>query len=333
VRTRRPAAAVLGLVAAVVALTGCRTSPDVAAYVGDEQVTVEELQAAVDQRLADPAIAEAAAGSEADYTRQVLTLLLRQQVYDAAAQRYDVEVTDTEVDDFVAQALAGQDPEALFAQAAAQGFTREDVLDSARQQLVRRELGTAAGEGGGLDEAALRARYEEVRGDLEQVELGYLAAPDQATADAVVAELTADPASYPAVAARFPGGITRPALQPVALSDVPAPLTAGVAAAAPDSGFTVTVPDVPGVVVAFVGQRTTPSFEEVRGQLENEAASGVEEAGGALVDDVRADLGITVNPRYGSLQDDVVREADGGVVDLLDDDGAAADPAATGSGG
>jgi peptidyl-prolyl cis-trans isomerase SurA len=332
VRTRRPTAVALGFVAAVVALTGCRTSPNVAAYVGDEQVTVDELQAEVDERLADPAIAEATAGSEADYTRQVLTLLLREQVYGAAAQRYDVEVTDAEVDGFVEQALAGQDAEALFAQAAAQGFSREDVLASARQQLVRRELGAAAGEGGALDEAALRARYEEVRGQLEQVELGYLVVPDQATADAVVGELTAAPASYPAVAARFPGDITQPALQPTPLAEVPAPLAQGVTAAAPNSAFTLTVPDVPGVVVTFVGQRTTPPFEQVRPQLENEAATGVEEAGAALVDEVRTDLGITVNPRYGSLEEDVVQESDGGVVDLLDD-AAVADPAATGSGG
>ncbi|MBM7807390.1 peptidyl-prolyl cis-trans isomerase SurA [Geodermatophilus bullaregiensis] len=332
-RTRRPTAVALGLVAAVVALTGCRTSPGVAAYVGDDQVTVEELQAEVDERLADPVIAEAAAGSEADYTRQVLTLLLRERVYAVAEQRYDVEVTDGDVDAFVAQALAGQDAEALFAQAAAQGFAREDVLASARQQLVRRELAAATGEGGALDEAALRARYEEVRGQFEQVELGYLVVPDQATADAVVAELTADPASYPAVAARFPGEITLPALQPTAVSEVPAPLVQGVTAATPNSGFTVTVPDVPGVVVAFVGQRATPSFEEVRTQLESEAATGVEEAGTALVDDVRTDLGITVNPRYGSLEDDVVQVPDGGVVDLLDDGPAAADPTATGSGG
>ncbi|SFP22774.1 peptidyl-prolyl cis-trans isomerase SurA [Geodermatophilus dictyosporus] len=331
-RTRRlPAAAVLGL-AAVAALTGCRTSPSVAAYVGDEQVTAVELQAAVDERLADPAIAEAAAGSETDFTRQVLSLLLREEVYTAAAQRYGVEVTDAEVSAFVDRSLAGQDAADLFAQAAAQGFSRDDVLESARQQLLRRELAESAGEAGALDEAALRARYEEVRGDLEQVELGYLVVPDQPTADGVVDELTADPAAYPAVAARFPGQNTLPAVAPVALADVPAPLAGGVTTAAPGTAFTVTVPQVTGVVVVYVGQRSTPAFEEVRTQLEDEAATGVEEAGAALVDEVRTDLDITVNPRYGALEDDVVREADGGVVDLLDD-AAATGTTGTGSGG
>ncbi|MGY1732289.1 SurA N-terminal domain-containing protein [Geodermatophilus sp. SYSU D01045] len=331
-RTRRPAAVALGLVAAAVTVTGCRTSPTVAAYVGDEQVTVAELQAAVDERLADPAIAEAVGGGGTDYTRQVLTQLVRQELYAEAARRSDVEVTDADVSGFIETALAGRDEEELYAQAASQGYSRADIRESARQQLLRRELGVAAGEDPGTDEAALRARYEEVRGSLEQVELGYFAVPDQATADAVLAELAAAPTSYPAVAARYPGEITLPALQPTGVADVPAPLTEGVAAAAPNTGFSTTVGDVPGVVVAFVGQRTTPSFEEVRPQLEDEAAQGAEEAGAAVVDEVRDDVGVTVNPRYGEFGDqDTVQEAEGGVVDLLDDAGAAT-PAPTGEG-
>nr|WP_239523105.1 SurA N-terminal domain-containing protein [Geodermatophilus normandii] len=330
VRTRRPVVA-LGLLAAVV-LTGCRTSPNVAAYVGDEQVTVAELQSAVDERLSDPAIAEAVGGAGTGFTRQVLTLLVREELYAEAARRNDVEVTDDDVTAFVDVALAGRDEDELYAQAAAQGYSPEDVRESARQQLVRRELGAASGEDAGTDEAALRARYEEVRGSLEQIELGYFVVPDQPTADAALAELTAAPASYAAVAARYPGEVNLPALQPTGAADVPAPLAEGVTAAPPNTGFSVTVPDLEGVVVAFVGQRITPSFEEVRPQLESEAATGAEEAGAAVVDGVRDDVGVTVNPSYGEFSDDdVVQEAQGGVVDLLDD-GTGAAPA-TGTGG
>ena len=319
VRTRRPAAVTLGLVAAAVAVTGCRTSPNVAAYVGDAQVTVAQLQSAVDDRLADPAIAEAVAGQESSFTRQVLTLLVREEVYDAAARQYDVEVTDGDVSAYIEQALAGQDAEALYAQAAGQGYSPDDVRESARQQLLRRELGAATGEEGALDEAALRARYEEVRASLEQLEIGYFVAPDQATADGALAELTADPSSYPAVAARFPGGNTLPQVESTPASEVSGPLAEGIAAAPAGTGYTLTVPQLEGVVVVFVATRTTPSFEDTRAQLESEAAAGVEEAGAAVVDEVRGDLSPTVNPRYGSLEDDVVQEADGGVVDLLDD--------------
>ncbi len=324
VRTRRPATVVLGLVAASVTVTGCRTSPSVAAYVGDEQVTVTELQSAVDDRLADPAIAEAVGGPGSDFTRQVLTLLVREEVYAAASREYGVEVTDAELDTYIEQALAGQDPEALYAQAAGQGYSPDDVRESARQQLLRRELGAATGDASALDETALRARYEQARPQLEQLSFGYFVVPDQGTADAALAEITATPASYPAVAARFPGENALPQLQDTPASEVSGPLAEGIAAAAPGTGFTLTVPQVQGVVVVFVAARTTPTFEEARGQLESEAATGVEQEGAAVVEEVRADVGVTVNPRYGSLQEDVVQEADGGVVDLLDDAGAAA---------
>ncbi len=322
VQTRRLTAS---LAAGLVALTaaGCRTSPNVAAYVGEEQITVAELRSAVDDRLADPAVAEAVGGPGSAYTRQVLTLLVREEVYAAAAREYDVEVTDREVAAYVEQALAGQDAEALYAQAAGEGYSREDVRESARQQLLRRELGAATGEVPPVDEAALRARYEEVRGQLERLRLGYFVVPDQATADAELAALTADPASYPAVAARFPGQNSLPQLEETAAGEVTGPLAEGIAAAPAGTGFTLTVPQVVGVVVVFVAERVTPPFEEVRPQLESEAGQGVEEAGAGVVDEFRGDLRLTVNPRYGSLEDDVVQEADGGVVDLLDDAAAA----------
>ncbi|SHF74505.1 peptidyl-prolyl cis-trans isomerase SurA [Geodermatophilus nigrescens] len=334
VRIRRPAALVLGLVTVAVPVAGCRTSPSVAAYVGDEQVTVAELRSAVDDRLADPAIAEAAGGGGADYTRQVLTLLVRERVYAAAAEEYDVEVTDAELGAFITQALGGQDEESLYAQAAGQGYSREDVRESARQQLLRRELGQATGQGDALSEAALRARYEEARAGLEQAEVGYFVVPDQAAADAAVAELTAAPASYPAVAARFPGQNSLPQVESTPVSEVSGPLAQGITAAAPGTGFTTTVPGVDGVVVVFVATRTTPTFEEARPDLESQAANGVEEAGAAVVGEVQDELSVTVNPRYGTLEDDVVQEADGGVVQLLDEAGteAGAPAPATGEG-
>ncbi len=320
VQTRSLTASLAVGLVALAGVAGCRTSPSVAAYVGEEQITVTELQAAVDDRLADPAVAEAVGGPGSAYTRQVLTLLVREEVYAAAARQYGVEVSDREVGAYVEQALAGQDAEALYAQAATEGYSREDVRESARQQLLRRELGAAAGEEAPVDEAALRARYAEVSGQLQELRLGYFVVPDQATADSALAGLTADPASYPAVAARFPGENSLPQLQETPAAEVTGPLAEGIAAAPAGTGFTLTVPQVAGVVVVFVAERTTPPFEEVRPQLESEASQGVEEAGAGVVEGVRGDLSLTVNPRYGSLQeDDVVQEADGGVVDLLDD--------------
>ena len=83
-------AAGLLLALAVPSLAACRTSPNVAAYVGDEQVTVAELDPAVDERLGDPAIAAFAAANEDAYSRQVLGVLVEQEVHDAVAEQYGV---------------------------------------------------------------------------------------------------------------------------------------------------------------------------------------------------------------------------------------------------
>jgi peptidyl-prolyl cis-trans isomerase SurA len=70
-----------------------------------------------------------------------------------------------------------------------------------------------------------------------------------------------------------------------------------------------------------------PPFEDVRPQLEQEAAGAAQAAGGELVDAFRQDLGVRVNPRYEDPE-----ERKDGVVDFLGEDGAAA-PAGAGTPG
>jgi peptidyl-prolyl cis-trans isomerase SurA len=317
-------------VLAVTGLAGCRTSPTVAAYVGEDRVTVPELEAAVEKRLADPAIAATAEGQEEQFTRRVLTLLVQEEVYTAAAERYDVEVTDDTVRRRIEALLQGRDPGTVYEQLAAQGLSRDDVFENVRQQLVRQEIATAEGLASGLEETDLRARYEQVRGDLAQVQLGYITVPDQPTADAVLAELTADPASYAAVAARYPGQTTLAELQATPPDQVPGPLAEQVAATPPGQGFTLPLPQIGGVVVGFVAGTLEPTFEEVRPQLEQEAVAAVDEQVAAVVGEVRDALDVTVNPRFGVLDEDEIVEADGGVVDILGADTGPGTGAGTG---
>jgi hypothetical protein len=308
-------------------LTACRTSPNVAAYVGDEQVTVAELESAVDERLADPDLAAYAERGEGDYTRLVLSLLVQEEIYAVAAQQHGVEVSDDEVRSRVEELLGDDDPDVVYAGLAQQGIGREDVFENVRQQLLRQQLAEATGEADALGEPALRARYEEVRESLGRPSFGYITVPDQAAADAVLAQLTASPASYPAVAAQYPAGPTLPTLEARAPEEVPPVLAEGIDAAAPDSGFITTVPDTGGVVVTFVGKTVYPAFEEVRPDLEQEAADQIQAAANELVTGVRNDLGVTVNPRFGVLEDGRLVPGDGGVVDILGDDDADATPA------
>jgi len=335
VHTRRVPRIVLAGVAAVLAaagLAGCRTSPTVAAYVGDDQITVAELDSAVDQRLQDDGVAAFAKGKEDTFDRLVLSLLVGEDVYAAAAEHWHVTVTDAEVRDRIDTLLAGQDPAAVYTQLAGQGIGREDVFENVRQQLVRQKIAHAEGLDDRLSDAALRQQYEQNQDTYKQFVLGYIAVPDQATADDVLAQLTADPASYPAVAATFPNQVTLPQPQTFTADKVPTPLADQVRRAQPGTGFTVPVEGV-GVVVAFVTDVTVQSFEDVRPALQDAAGSSVDDAATKLVQDFRHGLDITVNPRYGVLKENAVVEATDGVVDILDgDSGGAAAPSGTSGG-
>jgi hypothetical protein len=314
-------------------LAGCRTSPSVAAYVGDEQVTVAELDDAVAERLADPGIATYAGDDEAAFTRQVLSLEVAEEVYAVAARRYDVQVTDADVEARIAELLEGSDPADVYAQIAQQqGANREDVVENVRQLLLRSRLAEATGQAD-VSEEALQARYEQSRAALSTVEYGYVTVPDQATADGVLAQLTADPAGYPALAAQYAGPYTLAEIASDPVSQLPGVLAAQLSAAEPGQGFTLPVEQTGGVVVGFVRSVTVPPFEDVRDQLAEQAANEANEAGAALVTAVRDDLDVDVNPRYGVLDEGRVVAGGGGVVRLLSDDEAGAGGADAGAAG
>jgi hypothetical protein len=317
------------LAVTVSGLSGCRTSPNVAAYVGNEQVTVAELDSAVAQRLADKDIKAYATSNRDEFTRRVLSLLVQDEVYTAAAERFGVQVGSDAVRSRITELLGSDDPATVYGQLAQQGIGREDVFENVRQQLLRQRIAAAEGKDDGLDVAALQARYAQVREGLAQISFGYITVPDDAAATALLAQLTADPSSYPALAAAHPGDYTLPALQSSTPDKLPGVLAQGIVAAAPNTGFTTPVPEAGGVVVTFVAGPVYPSFEEVRPDLEKEAADKVDKAALTLVDGVRKDLGVTVNPRFGVLENGKLVADSGGVVDILKDDAAKAAAAAS----
>lgn len=315
-KRRVPRLLLCGILLAL-AVSGCRTSPTVAAYVGDTEISVAELQQAVQDRRADPGVAAYADTQGNQFTRRVLGLLVQEKVYAAAAERYGVQVGDDQVQARIDQLLGGDDPATVFTSLAQQGIGRADVVENVRQQLVRRQLATIEGRASPPTEAELRARYEQSRETLAQVSFGYITVPDQPTADAVLARLTATPSVYPALAAQYQGAATLPTVAPRGQDQVPPVLAAGIAAAAPGTGFTTPVPQAGGVVVTYVAGKVYPSFEQARPQLEEQAAASLDDAGTKLVDAVRSDLRVTVNPRYGVFQKGQLVPAEGGVVKIL----------------
>ena len=332
-KRRAPRVFVAGILMALAipGLAACRTSPTVAAYVGDQQVSLADLDSAIAAREADPAVAKAVSGDQAGYTRKVLGALILEHVYAAAAQHYGVEVSDAEVRTRIAGLLASYDPKTVYAQLAAQGISKVDVFESQRQLLLRQRIATAAGKGGTATEAELRARYEQVKPTLAKYRFGYIAVPDQATATAVLAQLTAKPGDYTAVAAKYPGQVTLPALTARAAADLPQPLVDGITKAKPNTGFTVPLDQTGGVVVCFVAGVQYPTFEEERASLEEEAGSAADTAATKLVSGVERTLHVTVNPRYGVYKDGKLDAVTSGVVKVLPQAASTGSPATGGN--
>jgi peptidyl-prolyl cis-trans isomerase SurA len=312
------------LAVAVSGLTACRTSPSVAAYVGDEQVTVAELDAAVEARLADEAVAGFAATNEEAFARRVLNLLVQHEVHAAAAEQYGVRVTDAQVRSRIDELLGDDDPDTVFDQLAQQGIGRADVQETVRQQLVRREIALAEGAVEQPSDEELQAQYEQVRDSQAQVRFGYITVPDQATADAVVGALQTTPARYAEFATQYAGQTTLPEIEQRGLDEVPGPLVEQVAAAQPNTAFTITADEVPGVIVTFVEGVVYPTLEELRPELEQQFVEAADAAGAELVNVVRGDLDVVVNPRYAEIDAETGQlvPLESNVVDLLEDGGA-----------
>jgi peptidyl-prolyl cis-trans isomerase SurA len=311
---RLTAAAVAGL--ALVGLAGCRTAPNVAAYVGDNQVTVAELESAVDDRLEDPAIEQVAGEDRETYTRRVLSTLVQDHVHTVAAEKYGVEVAPAQVRDRLDEIFAGQDQDAAYANLASQGLSRQDAFLLIRQQMIRLRIAEQEGMADALSDEALRERYEQSTAEATEIQFGYITVPDERTADQVVAALEADPERYAELADRFAGDYTVD-VQTTPLEQVPGPLAEQAAAAEPGTAFAVPVEETGGIVVGFVAP--APSFEELRPRLQQEAEAEVDQEAAPLLGEIREDLDVVVNPRYGDLQDDgQVQPSDSGVVQILE---------------
>jgi hypothetical protein len=314
---RLTAAAVAGL--ALVGLAGCRTAPNVAAYVEDERVTVSELETAVEQRLADDVIAQGPGADRESYTRSVLGTLVENDVHEAVAAEYGVEVGDREVRDLLEVLLDGQDAERAFAALAEQqGRARQDVLAEVRRLAIRLAVAEEEGLAEPLSDEGLRQRYDQMRTEATEVEFGYITVPDERVAEQVVAALDANPGRYDEIAERFAGDFTVP-VRLVAPQEIPGPLAEQALAAEPNTAFAVPVEEVGGVVVGFVGEY--PSFEELRPRLQAQAIGEIDEAVRPVVEEYRGNLDVVVNPRYGELREGAIEPAGDGVVQILPDHG------------
>lgn len=316
-RARRRTVVAVGLLVPVLALSACRTSPGVAAYVGADTITMTQLDRAVQRGLANDAVAGRYDGADADYRRLVLQGLITSEVYDVAAARYDVSVDGADIDARLADVLEanGQSEADFYAGQATEGQTEADIRERVRQFILGEEIAKAAGLDDASSEASLRALYESTSDQYSSFDVGLITVADQAAADSVLAQLTADPASYAALAEANPN------INTLEQQTVQASQLAGIVADPSTlvGGTGVTVPVPSGEIgVLFIFDVVVASFDEVRPTLEQQAGEQVQAAVTEEIATIRGDLDISVNPRFGTLgEDGTLVDDDRGVVTVI----------------
>jgi len=310
-RRRVTAVAVLAVAAiAAFAASGCQSRLGAAALVGGQRITDDQLQAAVQEALAAPGVRDALPtsnykGNLASYRRTVLGIQVERLLAETAAGRLGVAVDDGGVTSryrFYEERSGG-------ARQFAADLASKDALSPTlfrqlvRTEVVESEIGYQTGGARRPTDAQLGALYEQYAAQAATATLSLIQVPDQAAARSVVARVQQDPSSFATAAKDYADQQqTAPDPTPYLQSRLPADLNRKLAAAKPGDVFIYSlVGNGPTVtyVIRFGGIKR-PSLEESRPQLESQSIREAASAGQRYLSTVAGDVGVQINPRYGS---------------------------------
>ncbi len=305
---KRPTALIPGLVLAAM-LSACGSGvaagsgAGVAARVGDEVVTIEELTEVVTRSLEDQAIAAQAAADRAAFQRSVLGRLILAELYDEAARDLDITVTDKQVTDNIAEITErlGGRPQLLQA-AAGMGLVESDIAPFVRSGLVNEAVGAKLVADRVVTDADLQAAYDANRGRFETAEVQHILVATEPLAGAVLARLRGGE-DFATLAKSFsidPGSKDRGGnlgnnprgtfFVPFENAVFAAKLGALVGPVQTEAGFHI----------IKVLSRETRTLAQAKAELTAEVrASGQDEARAAYLTELSKKLRIRINPRFG----------------------------------
>ncbi|MCW2680491.1 MAG: foldase [Frankiales bacterium] len=293
---------------ALLLLTGCGGTNQVragaAALIGTERITTTELQAIVERGLADPQAAQQLGADRAAYQRQALSRLINSAVLEEAADAQGVEVTQGEVAEQL-ELFAGQagGREALEQQAAQSGIAPEDLEPFVRSIVLDQQLGDALTEDVQVPAADLQALYQENIAMYDRVRTRHILVPEEATARTILGNVTRDRARFAPLAVQFSTDTSN--------KDKGGDLgLAGRGQFVPEfenavfgakTGDVVLVQTQFGWHVVEVLERQTTTLAEAEPELRRTALQAERQAAvQSLLQETSADLGIKVNPRFGT---------------------------------
>ena len=300
--SRRLASAAL----AVLLLSACGdelANPASAAVVGEDSITADQLQERVERGLADPQAAQQLGGDRTGYQQEVLGQLVNRELLEVATDREGISVTDGDVEAEL-QRIAEENGgvEALEEKAAQSGLPREELRNVVRDVVLEQQLGDALTEDVDIPEADLQASYDQNIRNFDQVDARHILLEDEASARRVLDLVKADPDSFPTLAADLsidPGSKDAGGeLPPSGRGAFVAPFEEALFNTPPGE-FTIAQTGF-GWHVIQVQDRVTTTLEQARQDLRRQLLG--EQRLNAVRErlrDVAAEIGVTVNPRFG----------------------------------
>ena len=184
-------------------LAGCNTSPGAAAVVGDDRISVTNLQQTVDRALKDPAAQQQLGQDRAGFVRNELSRLITNVVVARAAADEHVTVSNSDIDhelDTLAQQTGGR--QQLVQAASASGVPQRDLRNFVRFFVMQQKLGDALAATLAVSDTDLQAAYQKDIDKYDQVDSAHILLKTKAEADKVLSQVRANPSSFAALAAK-----------------------------------------------------------------------------------------------------------------------------------
>ena len=301
---RLRAAALVGIAAATVSLaTGCTTSPGAAAVVGNDSISTQTLQNAVDAALKDPAAQQQVGTDRAAFVRDELGRLINDIIIGRAAAEEHLNVTPSDID----QATAGLEQRAgghqQLLQAASAGGVPPSALPTflhyyvLQQKLVDRLLASVP-----IPQTALQAAYNKQIDSFDRVHSAHILVKTKKQADQLLAQVRKNPSSFASLAQRFSLDTGSKAsggdLGFQGRSAFVKPFSDAIFAAKPGT-FVEAHSQFGWHVIHVIAHQVTPlaqAASQIKAQLLQSQAQAVLQSD---LSRVGKHLGVHVNPRYG----------------------------------
>lgn len=311
---RRVVGAFFGVLMLALGLSACTSPSSVVASIGDETITVDEFDKALQAAYDDPIVGEAVKESGEPYKTAYLSQLLQYEVVQKIAADQDIEISQAAIDELADEQFEGASVDMIQQQYAMQGqyLTKDHINMLLTQQYVQAKVGEKAS-GKSLEETtaeaktALEQQAASQPGLLDNWDVMFVSVTDPAQGQTWVDEINAGTKTIEEVGAEAgPNQDGTPQPSPTSLSGEDAqgagfleqmtPLETG------DAGLLELTDQSMGQVFYVLVQVT----ERTPGDLDELAATQAEqtftESGATAVADASNDIDIEINPRYGKLE-------------------------------